>query len=61
MSEIPFNCNADFANDCVVSLSQMDKIDRKKALKSVKRLFDTINTRIEHGLYVYDQEVNGNA
>lgn len=54
-------CDTSFANDCVVSLSQMDKIGRKKTLKSVKRLFDTINTRIEHGLYVYDQEVNGNA
>ena len=54
-------CDENFANDCVVSLSQMDKTGRKNTLKSVKRLFDTINTRIEHGLYVYDQEVNGNA
>ena len=54
-------CDIGFSNDCVTSLSQMDKLGRKKTLKSVKRLFDTINTRIEHGLYVYDQEVNGNA
>lgn len=54
-------CDAGFANDCVVTLGQMDKVGCKKTLKSVKRLFDTINTRIEHGLYVYDQEVNGNA
>ena len=50
-----------FANACISSLKMMDKNDRKKTLKSIKRLFDTINNRIEHGLYVYDQEVNKNA
>lgn len=50
-----------FSNACISSLKTMDKINRKNTLKSIKRLFDTINNRIEHGLYVYDQEVNGNA
>lgn len=50
-----------FSRDCVHILQPMDKVNRKRTLKSVKQLFDTINTRIEHGLYVYDQEVNGNA
>lgn len=50
-----------FSRDCIHILQPMDKVNRKRTLKSVKLLFDTINTRIEHGLYVYDQEVNSNA